>query len=140
MPLHIFDGEILKEFTLGTPVVFYNNKMAGGILHDIFTLTMRPNITTTFDFKWWYGVQVYGNLWADISGSFGKVTLGSDKNIGTVQAKAFWQELPVNLNLTYAFNHYFDLSANAGFGDALTPRDTFNFGLTFTARAGRLFS
>jgi len=139
VPLHIFDGEILREVTVGPPVVFYNRTMAGGILNDLFTLTMREHVAARFDFKWWYGVQVYGNLWADINSSFGHIELNNPKNVASVQAKGFWHELPVGLGLVYAFNNYFDLGANAGFDNALDAKNTFNFGLTFTARAGRLF-
>lgn len=139
VPLHIYSGEILREFSVGTPIVFYNQHMAGGLLGDLFTLTMRKHIAARFDFKWWYGAQIYGNLWADLSGSFGHVTLNSDKNLADVEAKAFWQELPLSLGVIYAFNNYFDLGANAGFSNVLKAKDTFNFGLTFTARAGRLF-
>lgn len=144
VPLHIFSGEILKKFTLGLPVVFYNDVMAGGIFGDLFTLTMRDQIAARFDFKWWYGLQIYGNLWADISSSFGHVQLQSKKNIGKLESKGFWQELPLTLTVIYAFNNYFDLGANAGFKNVINTKDvkakdTFNFGLTFTARAGRIF-
>lgn len=139
VPLHVFDGEILRDITIGVPVVFYNNIMAGGILGDLFTLTMRKKVATKFDFKWWYGVQVYGNFWAQINSSFGHIKLNNQNNVANFEAKAFWQELPLSLDLIYAFNNYFDLGANAGFGNALDAKNTFNFGLTFTARAGRLF-
>jgi len=139
VPFHIWSGEILRDMTIGLPTVFYNDLMAGGLLGDLFTLTMRDKVAMKFDFKWWYGIQVYGNLWAAIDSSFGSVELKNLNNKGDLVTKAFWQELPLNLELVYAFNHYFDLGVNFGFSDALKAKDTFKAGLTFTARAGKLF-
>lgn len=38
LPVHIFDGEIIQDVTLGLPVTFYNNMVAAGILGDLFDL------------------------------------------------------------------------------------------------------
>lgn len=139
VPFHVY-GDIVRDFTIGAPFTIYNDVMAGGIFGDLFNLTVRPNVAMKFDFNFWYGVQVYGNLWAELNSSFGSIAMNNDTN----EAKwgdfqGFWKKLPLTLAATYAFNHYFDLGANIGFDDTLKAKDTFKFGLTFTARAGRIF-
>lgn len=139
VPLHVKDGEILRNFIVGIPVVFYNDLMAGGILGNLFNLTMRERIETEFNFDWWYGIQAYGNLWFDINSSFGKVALVNKNNVANWESQGFWNVLPVNLRAIYAFNHYFDLGVNAGFTDAKKAKETFMFGVSLTTRAGRIF-
>ncbi|HXW53792.1 MAG TPA: hypothetical protein VEL47_06780 [Myxococcota bacterium] len=144
LPLHIWDGEIVKDFTVGLPVVFYNEFLAGGVLADLFQLTMRPEQGVKFDFPFWFGVQIVGNFWAQIKSSFGRITMDSQGESAPWKSvtKGFWQRLPLELEATYAFNHYFDLGANFGFDDVLAKgkiTDTMFFGLIFTARGGRLF-
>jgi hypothetical protein len=139
-PFHILDeGEIFRDLTIGLPAVFYNDMMAGGVLGDLFTVTMRPNVELEFNFKYWYGVQVYGNWWAEISSSFGSLKLKNPANQAQITTAWLWQKLPVELSALYAFNHCMDLAGSFGFGDALKPGDSIKFGLTFSFRGGRLF-
>jgi hypothetical protein len=135
-PFHVWDGEILRDLIFGLPTTFYNNIMAVGILSDFFRLTMRPQLAAQLDFNWWYGLQVYGDLWAELSSSFGRVRMVKGKK---VEAVSVWKELPLTLNFIYAFNHHFDMGLNVGFTNAIKAKDTFNIGLNFTTRAGRLF-
>lgn len=138
MPFHVH-GDIVRDFTVGTPVVFYNSVMAGGILGNLLNLQVRPKIEAKFDFGFWYGYQVYGNLWAQVNSSFGSINMENKSNQAEWTSHPFWKKLPVSLEAIYAFNNYFDLGANIGFDDAFKAKDTFKFGLTFTARAGRIF-
>ncbi|MCA9508864.1 MAG: hypothetical protein KC505_10630 [Myxococcales bacterium] len=139
LPIHIFDGEIIKDVTIGLPTVFYNDLMAGGILGDVFWLQMRDNIEMSFDLAWWYGIQVYGNLWADISSSLGKFQMKNPNKQATWENLPFWKELPLTLTLLYCFNPFVDMTLSAGFDNALKAKDTFNVGLGFNFRAGKLF-
>lgn len=139
LPVHIFDHEIIQDFTVGVPVVFYNDIMAGGVLGNLFNLTMRPNIEMELKFPFWFGIQVYGDLWVMVESSFGKLKMENKKNQAKWVNSGFWRELPATLSATYAFNHYFDLGANAGFDNVFKAKDTFSVGLVFTFRAGRLF-
>lgn len=144
-PLHIADSnsEILRSVSIGVPIVFYNSLMAGGILNNLLTINMRPDVAAKLDFEWWYGIQAYDKLWLDLTSSFGTVVLKNQKNIGGFESKPFWEKFPITLGATYAVNHYFDLGANVGFEDIFEDirkaKNTFKFGLTFTTRAGRLF-
>lgn len=141
LPIHIWDGEIVQDITLGLPITFYNNLMAGGIFGDIFKITMRPKTALEINFKFWYGIQICDSLWASVNSSFGKLYM-DEKGDKFFTATGFWNKghLPAELELTYAFNHYFDLTGNFGFENVFTPKETMMFGLTFSARAGRLFS
>lgn len=144
LPIHVgrdADGtdHIVRSITLGLPTTFFNNVMAGGILGDVFTLTMRPNVAVAFDFSAWYGVQVYGDLWAQVKSSFGKIEMENPNNQAKWTAKGFWKELPAKLELTYALNHYFDITGNAGFKNVFEPKDTFTFGLNLGVHGGRIF-
>jgi hypothetical protein len=139
VPLHILDGEILRKVTFGLHTVFYNEVMAGGILDDVFSLTMRPNVEMAFNFDWWYGYQIYGNLWADINSSFGEIKMNNPDNQATWEKSAFWQKLPATLTLIYGFSPYFDVNANFGFDDTLEAKKTMKFGLGISVRGGRLF-
>ncbi len=139
MPFNFFAGEIVRDIKFGLPTVFYNSVLAGGILDDVITLTMRPNVEVEFNFDWWFGYQVYGNLWADISSSFGQLKMNNPENQASWDNKAFWQKLPAKLSVLYGFNEYFDLTANFGFDDLFYAKDTMKFGLGFNLRGGKLF-
>jgi hypothetical protein len=140
LPIHIADdGEIIREFTVGLPTVFYNKHVAGGILGDLFTLTMRPNIEMEFKFPLWFGGQIYGNLWGELSSSFGNIKMKNEKNQASWEAKAFWQEMPAKMTFLYAINHYFDLGVNAGFDNVMKAKDSFGVGMSFTVRGGKIF-
>lgn len=138
LPIY-FTDHIIRDFTVGVPVTFYNSFLAFGGLGDLFTLTMRKDISAKLDFAAWFGVQVYGNFWAELNTSFGNIYFpnkdGQDKMIGT----GFWKSLPVDVSLLYGLNPYMDISASAGFGNAIKA-ENFNIGLKITLRAGQLFS
>jgi hypothetical protein len=141
LPIHIYDGEIVRDVTFGIPVVFYNNLMAANILGKLFHFTMRGNMhdkmEVEFSFPFWYGIQIYENLWAMITTSFGSI---KKEDSAKWAGEVFWKKLPAELSLTYAFNHYVDLSGNFGFKNIIQPEksDMF-FGITLSTRAGRLF-
>lgn len=139
LPVHIYDGEIIREITFGLPSVFYTDHVVGGILHNLFTLTMRDNIKTTFKFPVWFGAQVYDKWWAAIDSSFG--VIHSEKVNGTMKTEStpFWEVLPLNMQVAYVVNHCFDIGANFGFEDTFKAKDTMKIGLLFSFRAGRLF-
>lgn len=144
LPIHVgkdADGtnHIVRSITFGLPTTFYNHLMAGGILGDVFTVKMRPNVEVAFDFAAWYGMQIYGDLWAQVDTSFGKIALENKNNQGEWVTKGFWKELPAKLTLIYAFNNYFDLGANAGFTDIYKAKDSFTVGLSLGLRAGKIF-
>lgn len=139
LPVHVGKGEIIRSLSVGLPTTFYNDVMAGGILGDVFTLTMRPNIEMAFDFKWWYGYQVYGDFWANIKSSFGQFGMENENGQGQWAGQGFWKKLPLELEMTYALNHYFDVGGNVGFKDIFKARDTFVFGLNLAMRAGKVF-
>lgn len=139
LPVYIAhkDG-FIQDFTLGLPTVFYNNYVAGGILGDVFTLRMRPTVEAEFKFPVWFGAQIYGNLWADVSTSIGEIKLDNPKNQAEWNSTFFWKKLPATLSLLYAFNPYVDMGANFGFDDALKADKVF-FGLSLSVRGGKLF-
>lgn len=141
LPMNIWSGdEIVKETTIGLPVVFYNDIMAGSILGDVFTLYMRPTVAAKFDFPFWYGVQIYGNFWAQVNSSFGYVELKNENNQSKgFEGTPFWKELPATLNAIYVINHYFDVMAIFGFNDTLKAKETMKFGLGFSIRGGSIF-
>lgn len=139
VPFHVRNGEIVKDMTIGLPVVFYNDVMAGCLLSNLLNLQMRPNVETTFNFPFWYGVQVYGNLWAMAESSFGKIAMKNPNNQAKWETLGFWKELPASLSLTYVINHYVDVGGNFGFGDTFKAKDTMMFGLSFSLRGGKLF-
>lgn len=139
VPLHILDGEVVQDFTLGLPTVFYNDYVAGCILGDLYNLRVRPTVEMAFGFPWWFGAQVYGNWWAMVESSFGKIKMENPKNDAKWAATGFWKALPATLSLTYAFNHYVDLGGNFGFGNIMEAKDSIKFGLTLSVRGGRLF-
>jgi hypothetical protein len=141
LPIHIAHKEksVITDINFGLPAVIYNDMLAGGILHDLFTLTVRPNIACAFNFPLWIGTQVYENLWADVSTSFGKIEMTNEKNQAEWKNVGFWKELPIKLNTLYAFNHYFDLSANIGLTDAMKAKETLYFGLGVEFRGGKIF-
>ena len=93
--------------------------MAGSLFGDLFTMKVRPNVAFDVDFKWWYGYQVYGDFWAQINSSFGKVAMKNPNNQATFENEVFWKVLPVRVTGVYALNNYFDVSANAGFDNVL---------------------
>jgi hypothetical protein len=139
LPVHFLDDKILREVSLGLPLVFYNDIMAGSILGgELFTFKMRPEVETVFALPFWYGVQVYGNFWTAIDSSFGEIKM-SKANKNTWETAFFWQKLPANLAVVYAFNPYVDLGANFGFKDTFEAKESIKFGLTLSARGGRLF-
>lgn len=139
LPIHVGrNAEIVQSLTVGLPTVFFNNVMAFGILGDALTWTMRPDIKLAFDLKWWYGYQVYGDFWAQLSSSFGTFGMDNNKGQGTWSGEGFWKKLPLSLDMTYALNHYFDVGANVGFNDVFKS-DSFTFGLNLAMRAGKLF-
>lgn len=139
MPIHISKTPI-TDITLGLPAVIYNDYLAGGVLHNLFTLTIKPNVAFAFNLPVWIGTQVYENLWVDLSTSFGKIQMLNENKQAKWKNTAFWQELPLSINALYAFNHYFDLSVNFGFTDVFKANKTVNFGLGIDTRFGRLFS
>jgi len=138
LPIHV-GGEVIRSVTFGLPTTFYNDVMAGGIFGDLFTLTMRPNIEVAFDFKWWYGYQIYGDFWANVKSSFGNFGMDNKTNQAKWQGQGFWKKLPAHLEMTYAFNHYFDLGGNVGFEDVFKAKESFVFGLNLAMRGGKLF-
>jgi len=142
LPIHIWDKEIVQDVTFGLPTVFYNEYVAGGVLSDVLTLTLhKPGVK--FDFPFWFGGQITNNFWVEINSSFGSVSMENKNDTNVWESTGFWKKLPVRLEAIYAFNHYFDLGAHFGFQDVLAGEkkvvDGMYFGLTFTARAGRLF-
>lgn len=140
LPLHVADGEILQQVNFGPSATFYNDVMAGSILGGSFvTLKMRPKVEMALNFKWWYGYQVYGDFWAQVSSSFGRVEMKNKDNQAKWETAGFWKELPAKLTMIYAFNNYFDLGANAGFDNVFKAKDTFTFGLNLGVRAGKVF-
>lgn len=140
VPIH-FDDHIIRNFSIGLPLTFYNDLMAGSVLGgELFDLTMRPHVAMAFNFKYWYGIQVYGDFWAKLDGSFGELKMPNEKGQAQKwEGTGFWQKLPLNLSALYAFNHYVDLGANFGVKDALNAKETYNFGLTLSVRGGRIF-
>lgn len=139
LPIHILDGEIVQDVTLGLPVTFYNNYVAGSVLGSLLKLKMRPTVETSFDFPFWFGVQVHDNIWVMAESSFGKYEMKNEDNQATWKGTGFWKKLPATLTATYAFNNCFDLGANFGFDNVLEAKESFSFGLTFSARAGKIF-
>jgi hypothetical protein len=140
LPIHVFDGEIIRDITFGFPIGFGNDLMAGGILGDLFHLTMRENVALDFSFPIWYGIQVYGDLWAQIDTSLGQVKMENENNQAKWSSTFFWQKLEAKLSAAYAFNHYVDLGFNFGFKDVFEPKETMEIGLTLSVRGGNLFS
>lgn len=138
IPIHI-TGEIVRDFSLGLPIVAYNNKMAGSILGDVLKITMRPNIESEINLRAWYGYQVYGDFWAMVKTSFGQFKMTNDKNQAKWESNGFWQKLPAELYMIYAFNHYFDLNANIGFNDLMKAQESVYFGMGIVMRGGRIF-
>lgn len=140
IPLHIFD-HIVRDIEVGMPFVFYNHLMAGCVLNDdFFTINMRPNVGVGINLNWWYGIQFYGNWWAEISSSFAKIVMeNKDNQANWSKSAGFWKELPATLTVLYAINHYIDLSANTGFGNVWEGATSMKFGLGVTLRGGRLF-
>jgi hypothetical protein len=132
-------GEIVRDITFGLPTAFYNNFLAGGILGDLLTLTMRPNVEMALSFPFWFGVQAYGNLWAEISSSFGKLEMKNPDNQAKWTYKSPKEALPVTLYLTYVLNPYVDVGASFGFEHVLKPENTMKLGVNFSFRGGRLF-
>ncbi len=140
LPMHVVSGgEIVRDVTFGLPTIFYNDIMAGSILANLFTLTMRPNVEAAFNFPFWYGLQVYGKLWAMVHSSFGSVQMNNKNNQAEWTSTPFWKKLPATLAVTYVINHYLDVGATAGFNDVLKAKDTVVFGLNFSVRGGRIF-
>lgn len=138
LPIHIRDGEIIREITFSLPVAFFNNTMAAGFLKDLFTLTMRKNVAMSLKFPFWYGIQL-GDVWASIDSSLGELNMKNDNNQAKWENKGFWQQLPINLSAKYPINHRVDIGANFGFNDTFKPKDSINFGLSFAVRGGQLF-
>jgi hypothetical protein len=139
LPIHVMDGEIIKNIVFGTPITFYNHIVAGGILGNVFNLTMRKNVAAAFEFDYWFGAQVYGDLWMMVDSSFGKITMENENNQAKWVTQGFWQKLPATLSATYAINHNFDLGANFGFKDVFKAKENLIFGITFSAHGGRIF-
>lgn len=139
LPLHVGDGEIVREVIFGVPTVFFSDYVAGGILGDLFTLSMRPTVAAKFKFPVWFGAQIYGNLWADVNTTLATLDLQNSNNQAKWENTFFWKKLPVDLTLLYAFNEYVDGKAFFGFENALKA-DGISFGLGVTIRGGRLFS
>ncbi len=140
LPMHIHDkGEIVREVKIGLPSVFYNDIMAGSIFSNLLTINMRPNVGLELDFNFWYGLQIYGKLWGMVNSSFATVKMINVDNQAKWETEPFWKKLPADLSLTYVINHYIDVGANFGFGNALKAADTMNFGAQFSIRGGRIF-
>lgn len=139
LPLYIADGEIVRDFSVGLPVVFYNDRMAGGILDGILSIKMRPDRQMALNFPFWYGLQVYGNWWASVDSSFGNIKMERTNSKNNWETTGFWQAMPARLEVLYAFNNYLDLAGSLGFTDMFKPKDTLNLGLTLSIRGGRLF-
>jgi len=138
VPIHI-TGEIVRDFTLGLPIVAYNDKMAGSIFGDVLKLTMRPNIESEINLKAWYGYQVYGDFWAMAKTSFGQFKMTNDKNQAKWDSNGFWQKLPAEIYMIYALNHYFDINANFGFDDVMKAKETLYIGVGIVVRGGEIF-
>lgn len=134
LPFHVYDGEIVRKATLGLPVTFFNKKFAGGFGSDIFTWHMRPKIAFDFNFPVWFGAQVWGDLWMDISTNLAKVTMTNKNNQAEWGYTGIWEETPVRLRTTYGINHQFDVNANVGFADAMKFKESFTVGLGFEFR------
>ena len=139
LPIHV-SKTFITDINFGLPAVLYNDYLAGGLFHNLFTLTVKPNVAFAFNFPIWIGTQVYENLWMDLSTSLGKMHMVNENKQAEWKNAGFWQELPITVSAMYAFNHYFDLSANFGFKDVFKASKTFNFGLGIDTRFGKLFS
>ncbi len=139
LPIHILDGEIIRDVTIGTPVVFYNHMMAGGILSDVLTLTMRENVAAKLDFNFWYGVQVTDSFWADVSSSLGTVDIKNPKNQATTETSWIWKKPSASINGIYVINPYVDVSANFGADNFREFNKTMKMGLSMTLRGGKIF-
>lgn len=137
LPINIF-GHIIREFSVGLPVTFYTDRLAFGGLSDLFTVQMRDNVAGMIKFKAWFGIQVVGNLYAELNTSLGQIELKNPDNDARVIAKGLWQVLPLEVSLLYALSPHFDIQAKAGYGDIINLKNL-SLGLTLTIRGGRLF-
>lgn len=144
LPIY-FKDHIIRDVTLGLPITFFNNVMAGQVLGDLLKITMRPNVELELQLPWWYGVQIYGNLWGKIASRFMRFKVHNPDNAAQRVFKPFWEELPLDLNLVYAINHYVDIAGTFGFNDLIkfaktdgSNKDMY-FGLTLSLRGGKLF-
>ncbi len=138
LPIYVH-GDIIREFSVGLPVTFYNHILAYGFGRNLVKVVMRPYVAGEINFNAWFGMQVYGNLWADLTTNFGTLHMENfngqakfDKSVG------FWKVLPLELGLIYGVTSYLDLGANAAF-DNIISLDNFSFGVKVNLRAGNIF-
>lgn len=138
LPFH-FQRQFIYDITAGLPTVFYTDRMAMGVGHSLLHLSYKKYFEMDVPFKFWVGAQVYGKTWADLSSSFGRLSIVNTKGQGTFVGKGFWQELPLTLTVIHAMNPSFDVKAYGGFGDVLKAKQTFEVGFDMVVRGGRLF-
>lgn len=139
LPVNLNPSQMtVKDLTIGLPVVFYTDILAFGALSDLFHLIMRPNFAADINLKAWFGIQVYGNLWADLSTKFGKISIINENKQASVQNTWFWQSLPLELALIYGLTPHFDIGASVGYDNIIAAKDL-TIGLKLTVRGGKLF-
>jgi hypothetical protein len=140
LPVRVSGGIINRDIALGFPITLYNNKMAGGFLDRLVTITMKPTVNVALEFPIWFGIQAYRDLWLQVDISLAKLSLTKQagKDSSWV-SKGFWEELPISVSGTYGLTNRFDIGANFGFSNLLKPKDSFELGATLSARLGRLY-
>lgn len=141
LPLYV-DEYVFKDFTISLPTVFYNDFMAGGILGNLFTITVNPNIEFQLDLPFWVGFQANENLWISASSSFGRINLENKNKQAEFVSHMFWNRLPLGLEATYAVNEHFDVGVSLKANDLLTNtnfKDTLYAGVNLTFRSSDLF-
>lgn len=139
LPIHIWDKEIVRDVTFGVPVTFFNSKMAGGILSDVFTLTMRENMAFKFTFDFWYGIQVADRVWTSIESSVGNINIINEAKQASLETSWIWQKPKATLGVTYVLNPHIDLQANFGCDNARDFANSVKGGIAVTWRGGKLF-
>lgn len=139
LPFH-FQRQFFYDVTAGLPTVFYTNRIAVGVGHSLLHLSYKKYFEMDVPFKFWVGGQVFGNTWADLSSSFGRLGLENTKGQGAFVAKGFWQELPLTLTVIHAMGPSFDVKGFGGFNNVMKANETFEVGFDLVLRGGRLFS
>jgi hypothetical protein len=139
LPVH-FQSPVVNGFSAELPTIFYTEKMALGLGGNLFNLSnVKPHIEMDLNADVWYGYQIFGDTWADVSTSFGQLKLNNPSGQGTWKFTGISEKWPVTLSLIHGINPNLDIKGSFGFDHVLKAGDTMKAGVDLVLRAGHLY-
>lgn len=139
LPIHIWDGEIVRSFVFSIPSEALFKDFCFGFLHEFLIFNMRPTMAFEINLPLYFGMQIDHNLWTEINTSLGHIKMTNVNHQGSFkETRWLGQRLPLKIKALYAFNRFLDLGLETGFYNIYKAKNTFNLGLLINIRGGNL--